>query len=509
VSEAVTAGPPARPLWPLAVVIPALIVLTLVALFATGGDPVVTCLPALAAAFLWAVWKLPLRYLALVVVFLTLALENPLEIPAAGVYRSPTWLLGALFLMNLNVTLRVRALAFSGLDLTLALIAVILFVRRLRGIRLDRERQVPTAPPLGPLALVAIAAVLAAWLRGMLSGGAFDLSLWQVQKLLYVPFMFLVFQGVFRGARDLPALGWAVVAAALVKTGRAFVVRRLFDPQGDKLAYLTAHSDSVLFAVAALIAVAALWEQADRRRAIGALVLLPPLFWVMVANHRRIVWASLLFSLAACYFVSAWTPFKRGLSRALVVLSPVLVLYFAVGWQSGGGGIFAPVKTLRSMVESDTDASTLWRDGENYNLLFTWRQNPVFGSGFGHPYIEAQKLPDISSIYPLYRLNPHNSMLGLLAFMGIVWFTLWWMPFAATIFFAAGAYHRLHHPRERAAALVCISTVIVCMNQAYGDVGLSSWTTTLLLALAMAIAGKLAVASGAWPLRRAAVPVPA
>jgi len=60
------------------------------------------------------------------------------------------------------------------------------------------------------------------------------------------------------------------------------------------------------------------------------------------------------------------------------------------------------------------DASTRWRDWENYDLVVTFKQNPLFGSGFGHPYVEAIKLPDITKSYELEPYIPHNSVLGLL-----------------------------------------------------------------------------------------------
>jgi hypothetical protein len=41
--------------------------------------------------------------------------------------------------------------------------------------------------------------------------------------------------------------------------------------------------------------------------------------------------------------------------------------------------------------------------------------------------------------------------------------------------------------------------VIAYVNQVYGDIGVTQWLGPLLLAPSMAVAGKLAVLSGAWP----------
>ena len=104
-----------------------------------------------------------------------------------------------------------------------------------------------------------------------------------------------------------------------------------------------------------------------------------------------------------------------------MVSVPVMLIYLAAGWSSNSK-IFAPVHTIRSVVDPHADASTFWRDLENYNLYVTVRANPVLGSGLGHGYIEAIRLPSIAGAYALYRFAPHNSILGLFAYAGGVGF---------------------------------------------------------------------------------------
>jgi hypothetical protein len=74
-----------------------------------------------------------------------------------------------------------------------------------------------------------------------------------------------------------------------------------------------------------------------------------------------------------------------------------------------------------------------------------------------------------------------------------------WVMLVVAVFLAARAHRRAKSPAERAAALSCIAAVIIYTNQVFGDIGLVSWTGVFLVAPAMAVAGKLAVATGAWP----------
>src|SRR5262249_32261755 len=120
-------------------------------------------------------------------------------------------------------------------------------------------------------------------------------------------------------------------------------------------------------------------------------------------------------------FVSRRSRVKRLLTYCLLAMLPLIATYVAVGWNSQSK-IFAPVRTFRSVGDSDIDSSTLYRDLENYNLLATMRFNMFTGAGFGQPFAEVVTLPNIS-FFREYRYMPHNSILGLWAFTGPFGFT--------------------------------------------------------------------------------------
>jgi O-antigen ligase len=144
----------------------------------------------------------------------------------------------------------------------------------------------------------------------------------------------------------------------------------------------------------------------------------------------------------------------------------------------------------------------LWRDLENYNLFYTLRHNPVFGTGYGHGYDEIIGLPDVSSSYALYRFLPHNSILGLWAYGGFVGFTALWTMLVVGLFLAARAYRHAITVDDQTAALTAVSIIVVYLVYCYGDLGLGTWASVFIVAPAFAIASKLAVSTGAWPSRR-------
>jgi hypothetical protein len=93
-------------------------------------------------------------------------------------------------------------------------------------------------------------------------------------------------------------------------------------------------------------------------------------------------------------------------------------------------------------------------------------------------------------------------LLGLFAFWGV------WAVFGAGLFLAFRAYRHATTRDHRVAALACIGTIVSCHMLAYGDTGAHYDQYKVFMALALVMAGKLAVATGAWP-RAGGAPAPA
>jgi O-antigen ligase len=192
---------------------------------------------------------------------------------------------------------------------------------------------------------------------------------------------------------------------------------------------------------------------------------------------------------------------KRALNRFALIAIPVLALYVAMGWEQASS-VFAPVQVLRSLTDSTLDSSTRWRDVENWNLAMSIREHPILGLGLGHEYTEFIRGDDISSVFADFKGWPHNSVLGLILFAGPVGFTAMWSLFGCVVFLAVRSYRMARVPDDRTVAMSCIATVIVSAVLAFGDTGAHHAQYRVLVSLALAISGKLAVVTGAWPSAR-------
>jgi hypothetical protein len=457
----------------------------------------------------FAIIRAPLRSTMLTLMFFALVFENPSEQPAAGQWASPFAPVGRLMLAHFKMSLGFGPV--GGMDLMLmAAIAAFYLQRRATPNRIGTPRLMVT------LAHVTYATIAFTFVLGKLRGGQMNFAMWQMDRVMYLPTVFLLCQAAFTGAKDYLAVGKVALAAALIRSAQAMYVRAVVPATTEpisgesSLPYATTHNDSMLFAVGTVIVVSLLIQRAGKKANRLALWAIPILMGGMLANHRRMVWVEIVLVFFTLYLISEPNVIKRKLNRLLLLSTPLVLGYIAVGWGSSGG-IFKPVNVLRSAVDSSADTSTAWRDLENFNLIFTLRNFPLTGVGYGNGFWEMWPMPVVD--YELERYIPHNSILGLYCYGGYVGYlgitSLW----VGGIYLALRSYHQCKEPTQKAAALACFGAILVYYLQCFGDMGLGSWTGVYLVGPAIAVACKLAVVSGAWEVdsvrRPASAPVDA
>jgi hypothetical protein len=268
--------------------------------------------------------------------------------------------------------------------------------------------------------------------------------------------------------------------------------------QGIKPAFMTSHADTMLFVTVLFCWVAAWMHEHSWKRMFGTLALTSWILLGIYVNNRRIAWVSLVASFILFYTLVNGN-LRRRVNIVLAAVAPFIAVYLLIA-RTHTTGFFAPGAQLIGIANT-SDGSSQWRVLEMQNLIFTLRQQRIFGSGFGHEWIEVIKLPEISSAFPQYRQAAHNSILWILGLSGGFGFTLIWMPLVVGIFLAARSYRFARTPFERTAAATCITITLCFVNQAWGDLGLVEPLGILLMATSWALLGKLSIETGAWPAK--------
>jgi hypothetical protein len=464
----------------------------ILAMVGDGNAAVVA--PAAAVLLIAGILALPLRIPLFGLMFLALSLDTRAD--AGGHWVSPVASLGSLLFENLNKSVPLASLSFPLSGALLVMLVVVHIHRVVSGSRIDGGVVATAHPMIWALAL-STGTIFALVGFGMARGGDLQMAKNQVQNAVLLLVTAYLCAKAFRGWPDYRMMARLVTVAACIKAAMAIWVSTMVLPPEVKALdghFATTHGDSLLFAAAMAICLARFTEQSLRRNWIYALVL-PILIAGMVANNRRLVWVELCGALLVLYFIST-RRLRRTLTRGVIIAILPVSIYIGAGWNSSSR-LFSPVKMFRSVEDSDVDSSTLFRDIENYNLLFTIRSNSALGSGFGHPFDSPVKNYDIS-FFKEYYFMPHNSVLGLWAFGGVFGFSGLSLVFLVGAFLAARSYRLAKRPEDRMAAFAVLAMIVSYQIQSWGDLGFNEQKAILLVGPALGIAGQLAISTGAW-----------
>jgi O-antigen ligase/polysaccharide polymerase Wzy-like membrane protein len=357
-----------------------------------------------------------------------------------------------------------------------------------------------TVAPMKNTLLLALATTAVWSLLGLSRGGDFRHASWQTYLIFSTLLATFAVAATHRTVNSFRALAKWLVAAALYHGlmcwisyftwGRADV--------GGAGEFLTTHHDTITWVVAILILVVQVTEKPTALIISRNLTAILFLVGAIEFNSRRIAWLSLAFGLAVMYFLfPKGTALQRVVRRAYWVALPMILLYVAVGW-GRQNRIFLPLKALSS-VTTQEDTSTIARNVENLNLIATANYNsPLTGAGWGRPYAAMNTKYDISRTFELWQYVPHNSILGLLAFTGILGFAGFWLALPTAVFLNARVARLSPDKRVRSAATIAAAQLIVSANQLYGDMGIFSLQAMYVIAVSYAIALRLPVLAGVW-----------
>ena len=336
------------------------------------------------------------------------------------------------------------------------------------------------------------------FLYGVMTGGDARSASWQTY--LIVSFILVAFTvaAVFRTPADFCDLAYWLIAAASYRAIMCWWAYFTFahDSVGESGTFLTSHDDTIIWVVSILVLIVNALER--RSAAIIARNVAFILFFIGAIqwNSRRLAWVSLLMGLVVLYTLFPNGAAKRKFNRLAIVAVPLVLVYAAVGWGSPSP-MFLPLRSLSS-VSTEEDASTLARNAENLGLIATTNHSSfAWGTGWGKPY-EYQTLKYDISDFELWRFVPHNSILGLLAFTGVLGFAGFWLPIPTALFLHSRVARVGVDPRAKSVVIIGAAQLIVCANQLYGDMGIFFLKPMYALAISYAMALRLPVVAGVW-----------
>lgn len=347
-----------------------------------------------------------------------------------------------------------------------------------------------------PLLLAAyvafMAVVVGAEARGLLFGGDFNISLWELRPQIYGFILFLLAASLVRERKHLLTLGAIFLAAVGFKAGLGFY--RFFVTLGGTLGTresLYSHEESyflVMFLIATLTVL--IWYR-KWRLAVPLLVFSPVVAIALLENQRRVGILALWVALAV--LVSLAIRFESHMRRVLIPLTGVAVagifVFMVANWNHDYGTVGQIVRPVHSLVEPDQrDAqSDAYRDAENNNILFTYATSPLVGVGFGRPMIYVYPMADISYIYPLWNYIPHNTLLWIGMRMGSLGYAVLFALLGIAILEATWQARTRSDPLLRGVAVFAIVAIVAELMVAWGDLQLENYRNMIFLGTILGI----------------------
>ena len=334
--------------------------------------------------------------------------------------------------------------------------------------------------------------VLGAEVHGLLAGGDLKTSLWEMRPQVYGFVLFVLTTTLVEDRRHLVRLAviflLAVAVKAVIGDYRYFIT--LAGKVGAQEQVL-AHEDSYFLGMY-LAAGLTLLIWLRRKTPLIWIGLAAPLALVaMLANTRR----AGVYALAAAVVVIVILAyrFEPALRKQLILLSLVgLIAAFAfVGysWNKTSGISAQLVRPVRSLIDPSARdfLSDSYRTAENANLRLTFQSSPIIGVGFGSPYLMVYPQADISQIYPLWNVIPHNSLMWVGMRMGIVGFVAFWALIGLAIL---EGFHLLGYRRDpllRAFAAFAIAAIVAELVVGYADLQLESYRNLIFIGVVMGV----------------------
>jgi hypothetical protein len=344
---------------------------------------------------------------------------------------------------------------FSNLNLlglpksiTINMFEVLLIVTILRVVVgcFNRGRPLVRGPLFGPM-LVFGAMVVMGEVNGLLTGGDFKVTLWEIRPLFYFVILYILAINTVTDPRHVRAILWlTVLGTGLRALYGIWVFTQIPADLQATAETVIEHDDSLFFAAAVALVIAALiWrKQLPRAFVLATVVVLPVAAIMMELNKRRAVFlcvALILFSMIPVVWANLRSKeMRQRFVAALAVAAALGGIYLAVFWNHSGG-IAAPAAAIKSYFQPDERdyLSNLYRDEENTNVRATFAGSPLIGVGFGKQMDIVVPMVDLTSKWALQLYMPHNNMLWLWMRMGILGFAAFWTTIAAALLLIAAA----------------------------------------------------------------------
>jgi hypothetical protein len=448
---------------------------------ATGGEKYVLSL-VVVAIVLAVILRKPIVGLYLIMVCVTVvdqaALPTPILTDTLTIYYWPPGLTG---------------LAERPISFLLLLVLLVWMCHRF----MKHQRVLWGGPLLWPF-LVFLLWVVWGIVHGLTSGGTLKIIVLEIRPLWYLFVAYLLTYNLITKKEQVRSLLWVLIVGAGIK-GLQGTYIYLIAYHGSLVGHheIMSHEESFFFIAVVLLLVILCLHYRYRPQIIGLCLILPPVLLATLANQRRADYLALLIGIMVAWML-IYLVKPKARTRLVVLLIASLVLGggYVLAFSHASGTLASPARAVISVFapaadDTTSESSNAYRVIENTDLLFTLKQNPFLGWGFGKPFLQPTPLPDIGSLDPYFNYVPHNTIYWVWMRLGDIGYIAFWYLIGAMIVRGCMVVRRLRDRYLQAVAIFIVATTVMEIIVAYADYQLFFLRNVLYLGLLTGLLLKL------------------
>lgn len=337
-----------------------------------------------------------------------------------------------------------RNLSYRGLPegLVISLFELVIVVSMASALihRFHERKKLVHGPLFWPM--IAFAGIISVGeVYGLITGGDFKISLWEIRPLMYLPLMYILAVNTINKPSHWRTLIWLTVVCVAIRCAEGIWRYLQLSPEMRiSIPTVLEHDDSVFLVIPYVLFLAAIvWRKwLPRHLLVSLMILIPISLFIMIINHRRAAYLCLVLSIISCLpliWISLRSRKQRKWLAGLVVAGVIVSgAYLAAFWNSSSS-VAAPAQAIRSVFQpNDRDySSNLYREQENENIRYTIASSPITGIGFGKQMQIIIWMADLTEEWDLQLYMPHNNILWLWMRMGLIGFSIFWIAIGATV----------------------------------------------------------------------------
>lgn len=322
--------------------------------------------------------------------------------------------------------------------------------------------------PLLVIASMVLTTGMVGALHGVMTGGALETALVQNRVFYLLPLWTFIGFVVMRDEQFFRKIFFWLTVLMVLKSLQAIFIWITNRGELAEMEYIYEHYFSAYQVVAMLHLLQYVWRRPEGVLKATSLIAFVITIIAYVLNDRRTSYVGIPFALVMLLFFLPKSFMKR-YGRLIISTTLTAGIFTAATWTLP----FSVGAFYRSFGEETGQEGPSYRDLENANMLREVSRAPLTGMGYGKEFEEFYAMPSVASVYPRYKMIPHNALLSAWCYGG----PLTIAGVSLIFLFMFGLSGRLiydeHMVGYRYIGIFCLFYFMQFFSYVFGDIGLT------------------------------------